>query len=493
MKKPIWIASLVMLIIAIALVFMPTISFPISADAIDELREGVVKLQGKLDDANQKMEEIKAEGGDQKAQEKQQGKIDKAQEKLDEGNAELDLAANSSSSQKTIALFDAGIADGVEINNIVVNESGVYLPKLEQFQWMRYLLLGLLALALALTAMGGEKPVSKCFTLAALLELAAACVALYMMQRQLSLPIKAPFGAAHFNPLIWLLPLLPIIALGFNAAMIQKSGKTMVYVLCIFLSVLSLFPFWIMIVNATRSTTQIQQGISIIPSTFLQSNWRILMGKNFDVLLGVKNSALISFTSTFLSVYFSALCAYGIVVYPFKGRKLLFSFIVGIIMVPGQVSGIGFYMYMYQIGWTDSFLPLILPAIAAPGTVFFMKQYLDANFQISLVEAARIDGAGEFRTYNQVVMPIMMPALATMGIMSIIGSWNNYLTPLMLLKDPMKATLPMMVRTLRGDIYRTEFGSIYLGLALTALPLMIVYFALSKYIIQGIALGGVKE
>lgn len=162
-------------------------------------------------------------------------------------------------------------------------------------------------------------------------------------------------------------------------------------------------------------------------------------------------------------------------------------------MIPAQVSAIGFYLYMYRIGWVDSYLPLIIPAIASPATVFFMRQYLKANFQISLVEAARIDGARELFTFNRIVLPIMMPAMATMAIFGFITSWNNYLTPLMLLKNPDMATLPMMVRTLRGDIYRTEYGSIYLGLSLTAAPLLIVYFSLSKYIIQGVALGGVKE
>ena len=125
--------------------------------------------------------------------------------------------------------------------------------------------------------------------------------------------------------------------------------------------------------------------------------------------------------------------------------------------------------------------------------MFFLKQYLSSNLQISLVEASRIDGAGEFFTFNKIVMPLMMPAMATMGIMAVIGSWNNYLTPLMLLSKPTMKTLPMMVKELRGDIYRTEFGSIYVGLTLTALPLMVIYFALSKYIIAGVAVGGVKE
>ncbi|MDD6143437.1 MAG: carbohydrate ABC transporter permease [bacterium] len=267
----------------------------------------------------------------------------------------------------------------------------------------------------------------------------------------------------------------------------------MLYVLCTCLCVLSLLPFWILIVNATRNSQQIQGGVSLIPSTFLQYNLTVLQTKNFSVLVGFKNSAIIAFGSTILSVYFSALTAYGFTVYNFKGKKFLYAVVMAIIMIPGQVTGTGFYMFMYRLGWTNSYLPLIIPSIAAASTVFFFRQYLAANFQISLVEASRIDGAGEFYTYNKIVMPIMVPAMATMGIMAVIGSWNNYLTPLMLLSDPTMKTLPMMVKELRGDIYRTEFGSIYLGLTMTALPLLIVYFCFSKYIIAGVAVGGVKE
>ena len=211
------------------------------------------------------------------------------------------------------------------------------------------------------------------------------------------------------------------------------------------------------------------------------------------VFLGFQNSAIIAFGSTLLSVYFSALTAYGLTVYKFKGNKLLYSIILAIIMIPGQVTGTGFYMFMYQLGWTNSYLLLVIPAIAAASTVLFFKQYLEANFQISLVEAARIDGAGEFFTYNRIIMPIMVPAMATMGIMAVIGAWNNDLTPLDAAHCPKMKTLPMMVKELRGDIYRTEYGSIYLGLTLTALPLIIVYFCFSKYIIAGVAVGGVKE
>ncbi|MBQ8159961.1 MAG: carbohydrate ABC transporter permease [Clostridia bacterium] len=284
-----------------------------------------------------------------------------------------------------------------------------------------------------------------------------------------------------------------IVAFVAHVQGVRNSKRSMIYVFCTFLSVMAIMPFWIMIVNATRSSQQIQNSVSIIPGTFLGYNWNVLASKNFDVSIGFKNSAIIAFGSTILSVYFSAMTAYGFKVYQFKLNKFLYAVVMAIIMIPGQVTGTGFYMFMYQLGWIDSYLPLVIPAIASASTVFFFRQYLEANFQVSLVEAARIDGSGEFRTYNTIVLPIMVPAMATMGIMAVIGSWNNYLTPLMLLTKSNMKTLPMMVQELRGDIYRTEYGSIYLGLTMTALPLIIVYFAFSKYIIAGVALGGVKE
>ena len=115
-----------------------------------------------------------------------------------------------------------------------------------------------------------------------------------------------------------------------------------------------------------------------------------------------------------------------------------------------------------------------------------------ASLPLELVEASRIDGASEFFTFNKIVLPIMKPALATQAIFTFVSSWNNLFLPLVLLTDNEKYTMPIMVSLLRGDIYKTEYGAIYLGLALTVLPLIVAYFLLSKYIIEGVALGGVK-
>ncbi|CAI6086393.1 carbohydrate ABC transporter permease [Cohnella sp. JJ-181] len=270
-------------------------------------------------------------------------------------------------------------------------------------------------------------------------------------------------------------------------------NRTIVYIVCILLALLSILPFWIMFVNATRSTAEIQSGLSLLPSTHWKTNLDVLLSKSFDPLKGFANSLIISGFSTLCAVYFSSLTAYALVAYNWKLRQAFFTLIMLVMMIPAQASAIGFYKFMYQLHWTNSFLPLILPAIAAPAIVFFMRQYLLATLSIEMVEASRIDGAGEFYTFNKIVLPIMVPAIATQAIFAFVANWNNLFMPLILLTQKEKYTLPIMVSLLKGDIYKTEFGSIYMGLSLTALPLFVIYFLLSRYIISGVALGGVKE
>ena len=269
--------------------------------------------------------------------------------------------------------------------------------------------------------------------------------------------------------------------------------KIVIYVVCICLAILSILPFWIMIVNATRSTTQIQQhAISMIPSGYMMRNLSILLGKSFNPMVGFMNSLIISACSTGIAVYFSTMTAYGLVVYDWRLRRPFFSFIMAVMMIPAQVTMIGFYQMVYRIHMTNQLSMLILPALASPAMVFFMRQYMMPALSLEIVQAASIEGAGEFFIFNKIALPIMKPAIATQAIFSFVSSWNNLFTPLVLLTNKEKYTMPIMVSLLRGDIYKTEYGSVYLGLALTVLPLIIVYLLLSKYIIAGVALGGVK-
>lgn len=269
--------------------------------------------------------------------------------------------------------------------------------------------------------------------------------------------------------------------------------KIVIYVVCTFLALLSIMPFWIMLVNATRSTVEIQQSaVSLFPSTHFFENLKLLLGKSFNPAVGFMNSLIVSVGSTVLAIYFSSLTAYAQVAYEWRLKRPFFNFILAVMMIPAQVTMIGFYQMVYKVGLTNHLSMLILPAIASPTMVFFMRQYLKPTLPMSIVESARIDGAREWGIFNRIVLPIMKPAIATQAIFSLVSSWNNLFTPMVLLTDSNKYTMPIMVSLLRGDHYKTEYGSVYLGLTLTVLPLIVVYLLLSKYIIAGVALGGVK-
>lgn len=265
---------------------------------------------------------------------------------------------------------------------------------------------------------------------------------------------------------------------------------------CIFLCFLSLVPFWIMIANATRSSVMIESKFSLMPSTYFLSNVKKLLyqcNQNVPLYRYMINSLIIAVGSTVLSVYFSTMTAYGVTVYKFKGCKFAWTFILAIMMIPAQVSAVGFYRFMYQMGLGNNYIPLIIPAIASPMTVFFMRSYMISALPLEIIDAARIDGSTELNTFNRIAMPLMKPALATQAIFAFIASWNNFFTPSMILTSQEKYTLPMFVQLMRGERFRTDYGIIYVGLVITILPIFVVYIALSKYIIAGVALGGVKE
>ena len=269
--------------------------------------------------------------------------------------------------------------------------------------------------------------------------------------------------------------------------------KVFIYAVCIFFAILCIWPFIIMVINSTRSTYEIQQhAVSFIPSNYLAHNWSVFDGKSFNVWTGLKNSFIIAACSTVLTIYFSTLTAYAITAYQWKLKNAFFTFILCIMMIPAVVTSIGTYQFFYQIGLSNNLLALIIPTVSAPAAVFFMRQFMVASFPLEILDSARVDGSPEFRTFNQIALPIMKPAMATQGIFSFVGTWNNLFLPSILLTKRELYTLPVMVSQLKGDIYKVEYGSVYLGLTLTVLPLFVIYFALSKYIIAGVALGSVK-
>lgn len=278
-----------------------------------------------------------------------------------------------------------------------------------------------------------------------------------------------------------------------RSLMHQRVFRT---VICVIFCIIALLPFLLLVMNATRSSDAIKSGISLIPSSHLLENWKNLMikqnGMQITLQKAALNSLMITVPGTALAVYFSSLTAYGIYVYDFKLKNLAWAFILAIMMVPSQISIIGFYRFMLDLKLVDTYIPLIIPTIASPAVVFFMKQYMESTLSIEMIEAARIDGSRELNTFNRIILPIMKPAVATQAIFQFIAQWNNLFTPTILLTTDSKKTLPMFVQLLSSNQFRTDYGVVYVGLFVTIIPLIVVYLILSKYIVAGVALGGVK-
>ena len=272
-----------------------------------------------------------------------------------------------------------------------------------------------------------------------------------------------------------------------------KTRRFIAHAVLIFITLLCLFWFYVLFINATRSHSDLTKGFSPIPSTNLLVNWKNLLQGTLPVWSGLINSVFVATCSAALAVYFSAMTAYAIHAYDFKLKKAIFTFILMVMMIPTQVTSLGFLQLIGKMKLDDSFIPLIIPSIAAPVTFYYMKQYLESTLPLSIVEAARIDGSGEFRTFNSIVLPLMKPALAVQSIFTFVQSWNNYFVPALVLHSEEKKTLPILIAQLRGaDFLKFDMGQVYIMIAFSILPVVIVYMFLSKFIIQGVALGGVK-
>lgn len=270
--------------------------------------------------------------------------------------------------------------------------------------------------------------------------------------------------------------------------------RTLCYIVLILLSILCLFSFYVLVINTTRSHPDIQKGFSLLPGRSFFNNLKNLLGDaNLPVLSGMFNSLVVAGGSALLSVYFSALTAYAIHAYNFRFKNLAFTIIMVIMMVPTQVSALGFVDQMSRMRLMNSFIPLIVPSIASPVVFFFIKQYMDSVLPIELVEAARIDGAHEFRIFNQIVLPLMKPAIAVQAIFTFVSSWNNYFIPSLIINRDSKKTLPILIAQLRSaDFLKFDMGKVYMMLGCAILPVIIVYLCLSKFIVRGVTLGGVK-
>ncbi|MDL2300511.1 carbohydrate ABC transporter permease [Clostridiaceae bacterium OttesenSCG-928-D20] len=283
----------------------------------------------------------------------------------------------------------------------------------------------------------------------------------------------------------------------YNSSRARASlfvSRGFAYLVLILLAFFSLFPFYLLLVNASRAHPDILKGFSISFGSWFSRNFKGMISQPVTpILSGIKNSLIVSGGVAVLSCYFSALTAHAIHSYNFRLKHAAFVFIIGIMIIPTQVSAPGFVQLVSKLKLNNSFIPLIVPAIASPVTVFFMKQYMEGALPLEIVEAARIDGSNEFRTFNLIVLPIMKPALAVQAIITFIGSWNNYFVPALILETDNMKTVPIVIAQLRSaDFVKFDMGILYMTIAAAIVPIVIVYFILSKYIVQGVAMGSVK-
>lgn len=272
-----------------------------------------------------------------------------------------------------------------------------------------------------------------------------------------------------------------------------KAQRTVAYIVLALVCFLCLFWFAILFVNSTRAHGELTKGFTLIPSSHAVDNFLNMLHGTQPIVQGLLNSFFVAGVSALVSTYFSAMTAYAIHVYDFKIKKFMFTFILMVMTIPTQVTALGFINLVRGMDLENSFIPLIVPTIAAPVTFFYMKQYMESALPLSLVEAARIDGSGEFRTFNSIVLPLMKPAIAVQAIFTFVTSWNNYFTPALVLHDDKKKTLPILIAELRSaDWLKFDMGKVYMTITFSILPVIVVYLILSKHIVQGVAMGSVK-
>lgn len=267
--------------------------------------------------------------------------------------------------------------------------------------------------------------------------------------------------------------------------------RSLIYLFLLILAAISLLPFYSMIISSTHSNTDIATKFLLIPGDQFIENYKRLIG-TVNIWRGFLNSLIITVSGTALTLYFSALTAYGFSKFSFKYSNVLFGFILATMMIPGEVSIIGFFRLMGNFHMLNTYWPLIIPGMANAFGTFFLKQNCDSAVSEEILESARMDGCGELKAFHRLVIPLMMPAIATFGIFAFIAQWNSFLIPVITLFNNNLQPLPVMVAMTRGQ-FSTDYGAQYVGIVISVVPIMILFAFLSRQIMSGVSAGALKE
>ncbi|USD65838.1 carbohydrate ABC transporter permease [Vibrio sp. SCSIO 43136] len=256
-------------------------------------------------------------------------------------------------------------------------------------------------------------------------------------------------------------------------------------------ALITIFPFFWSALLSTKDRTEIfGTGISFAIGDSLAINYAKLL-EIMPFWQAMFNSIYIAFLGTTVSLLFCSMGGYAFAVYKFRGKNVLFAMLVGSMMIPPVLSLIPYFMIVKFLGLMDNHLAVWLPFTTTPFGIFLMRQHVVASVPKELLEAAKLDGAGEFRTYWSVVLPLMKPALATLAIVQFVFFWNSFMNPLVVLTTPENYVITQALRSVQG-IPNTPWGAVMLGTTISILPLVTAYLFASKQMISGLTSGAVK-
>ncbi len=272
----------------------------------------------------------------------------------------------------------------------------------------------------------------------------------------------------------------------------RRLNNALLLALLIFIGVLILIPLlWMLSTSFKPKSQWFLPEIHWIPKTFTWENYTsILSNDTLPIVRWFANSLLLSSTITILVLVVDSLAAYAYARMEFRGRRALFALLLATLFLPGIMFLVPNFLTVARLGWLNNYLGVITPALAGVFGVFFMRQFFE-SLPRELEEAAQIDGATQFQTFTQIALPLAKPALATLGIITFLGAWNDFLWPLLILKDRLLLTLPPGLRTLQGA-YTSEYGQMMAGAAITAIPILLLYILLQRYIVESVQTTGLK-
>ena len=252
-----------------------------------------------------------------------------------------------------------------------------------------------------------------------------------------------------------------------------------------------LAPFYFMFVFATHSRTAI---FSLPPPLFFGSDF----GLNLQILTdpiafwrSLGWSLYVALASTALTLLFSSMGGYAFAMFEFRFKKPLFLLVMGTMLLPSFLGMIPTFMIMDALGWIDQPRALYIPGAASAFGIFLMRQFVMSSIPKDLIEAARMDGCGELGIYWRIVLPLLKPALGTLGLITFIASWNNFIGPLIVMRSPDMYTLPLALRSMQSPV-NTEWGAVMAGSAIATLPLLVLFAISSRRLIDGLTSGAVK-